>query len=88
MSSLVAWKEAAIAWAVCASIHRAFGANRDPLFRTRQQDFTRHEEEARVQYWKEVDKLAKKAEKRKTVAKKQTVKKTAAKKAAKKTKRK
>lgn len=44
------WKEAAIAWEVCASIHRKWAKGRDALFNTRQADFTRHAEEARAAY--------------------------------------
>lgn len=40
-------KEAAIAWAVCASIHREYAKGRDALFTTRQADFVKHEDDAR-----------------------------------------
>jgi hypothetical protein len=40
------WKEAAIAWAVCASIHREYAKGKDPFYKTRQGDFTKHEEAA------------------------------------------
>lgn len=33
------WKEAAIAWVVCASIHREFAKGNDAFFKTRQNDF-------------------------------------------------
>lgn len=42
------WKEAAIAWEVCASIHRQWAKGKDALFSTRQADFTRHADEARA----------------------------------------
>jgi len=41
------WKEAAIAWNVCASIHREYAKGKDALFTTRQADFIRHHEAAR-----------------------------------------
>lgn len=43
------WKEAAIAWAVCASIHREYAKGKDPLFKTRQADFEKHLATAREQ---------------------------------------
>jgi hypothetical protein len=42
------WKEAAIAWAVCASIHREYAKGKDPFYTTRQSDFVKHEEAARA----------------------------------------
>ena len=42
------WKEACIAWAVCGSIHREYAKGKDPFFKTRQGDFTKHEEDARA----------------------------------------
>lgn len=42
------WKEAAIAWTVCASLHRHYCKGRDPFFKTRQKDFVRHENNARA----------------------------------------
>lgn len=33
------WKEAVIAWRVCASIHREFAKGKDPFFKTRAKDF-------------------------------------------------
>ena len=45
---LEGWKEAAIAWAVCASIHREYCTGKDPFFTTRQADFVRHENDARA----------------------------------------
>lgn len=42
------WKEAAIAWEVCASLHREFCKGRDPLFKVRQSDFVKHAEDART----------------------------------------
>lgn len=41
------WKEATIAWAVCASIHREYAKGKDALFIARQADFVTHEEDAR-----------------------------------------
>lgn len=41
------WKEAAIAWEVCASIHREYAKGSDALFKTRQADFVRHADKAR-----------------------------------------
>lgn len=45
---LEGWKEAAIAWSVCASIHREYGKGKDPFYKTRQADFTKHENDARA----------------------------------------
>jgi HAMP domain-containing protein len=42
------WEEAAIAWEVCASIHREYAKKRDPFFTTRQGDFTRGADKARA----------------------------------------
>ncbi len=50
MSESDGWKEAAIAWAVCASIHREYAKGKDPFFTTRQNDFTKHEAAARAEY--------------------------------------
>lgn len=44
------WKEAAIAWNVCASLHERFGKGKDALFTTRQRDYTRHAAAARKAY--------------------------------------
>ena len=41
------WKEATIAWEVCASIHREYAKKKDPFFTTRQADFVKHTEAAR-----------------------------------------
>ncbi len=41
-------KEAAIAWTVCASIHREYAKRRDPLFKTRQADFVKAADKARA----------------------------------------
>lgn len=41
------WKEAAIAWEVCGSIHGAFAKKKDALYSTRHSDFERHAEDAR-----------------------------------------
>jgi hypothetical protein len=35
------WKEAVIAWSVCASIHRNYAKGRDPFYTTRQSDFVK-----------------------------------------------
>ena len=42
------WKEAAIAWEVCASIHRQWAKGKDALFTTRQGDFVKHANDARA----------------------------------------
>ena len=42
------WKEAAIAWEVCASIHREYAKKKDPFFTTRQSDFVKHAEATRA----------------------------------------
>ena len=39
--------EAAIAWEVCASLHRKFCKGKDALFSTRQADYVRHAEDSR-----------------------------------------
>lgn len=44
------WKEAAIAWEVCASVLQKWGKGKDPLFKTRYADFKRHAEKARENY--------------------------------------
>lgn len=41
------WLEAAIAWEVCASLHRQYCKGKDDLFTTRQSDFVKHAENAR-----------------------------------------
>ena len=41
------WLEAAIAWEVCASLHRQYCKGKDALFTTRQLDFVKHAENAR-----------------------------------------
>ncbi len=41
------WKEAAIAWEVCGSIHEAFAKKKDAMYSTRHSDFERHAEDAR-----------------------------------------
>ena len=45
------WKEAAIAWNVCASLHERFAKGKDALFTTRQADYKRHFAEARKAYF-------------------------------------
>ncbi len=42
------WKEAAIAWEVCASIHREYAKKKDPFFTTLQSDFVKHAEATRA----------------------------------------
>lgn len=42
------WKEAAIAWEVCASLHRQWAKGKDALFTTRQTDFVKHAADARA----------------------------------------
>lgn len=44
------WKEAAIAWEVCASLHREYCKGKDPFFKTRQADFARHADDARKRF--------------------------------------
>jgi len=44
------WKEAAIAWEVCASIHETWAKKKDALYSTRHSDFERHAEDARRNY--------------------------------------
>lgn len=46
-SEQTGWKEAAIAWEVCGSIHEAFAKKKDALYSTRHSDFERHAEDAR-----------------------------------------
>ena len=41
------WLEAAVAWEVCASLHRQHCKGKDALFTTRQSDFVKHAENAR-----------------------------------------
>ena len=43
-----AWKETAIAWNVCASIHREYAKGKDPFYKTRQADLMRRAENARA----------------------------------------
>ena len=40
--------EAAIAWEVCASIHQKYAKGKDALFTTRQADFIKHADDARM----------------------------------------
>ena len=42
------WKEAAIAWSVCASIHETWAKGKDALYKTRHADFVRHADDARA----------------------------------------
>ena len=41
------WKEAAIAWEVCASIHNKWAKGKDALYSTRHEDFVKHADDAR-----------------------------------------
>ena len=41
------WKEAAIAWEVCASIHNKWAKGKDALYSTRHADFVKHADDAR-----------------------------------------
>ena len=41
------WKEAAIAWEVCASIHEKWAKGKDTLYSTRHADFEKHADDAR-----------------------------------------
>lgn len=50
MSEKDAWKEAAIAWEVCASIHREYAKGKDAVYKTRQNDFKGHADNARAKY--------------------------------------
>ncbi len=42
------WKKAAIAWEVCASLHREYCKGKDPFYSTRQADFIKHADDARA----------------------------------------
>ena len=41
------WKEAAIAWEVCSSIHNEWAKGKDALYSTRHKDFVKHADDAR-----------------------------------------
>ena len=41
------WKEAAIAWEVCTSIHEKWAKGKDTLYSTRHADFEKHADDAR-----------------------------------------
>ncbi|MBK8917862.1 MAG: hypothetical protein IPM73_07430 [Betaproteobacteria bacterium] len=41
------WKEAAIAWEVCVSIHEKWAKGKDALYSTRHADFEKHADDAR-----------------------------------------
>ena len=41
------WKEAAIAWEVCSSIHNKWAKGKDALYSTRHEDFVKHADDAR-----------------------------------------
>ena len=41
-ASKAGWREAAIAWRVCGSIHLQYARGKDALFTTRQADYQRH----------------------------------------------
>ncbi len=45
---LEGWKEACIAWEVCASVHSQWAKGKDALFSTCQADYKRHAEDARA----------------------------------------
>ena len=45
-----AWKEAAIGWTVCASVHEQWAKGKDALYTTRHGDFERHAEDARQRH--------------------------------------
>lgn len=42
------WKEAAIAWTVCASVHQQWAKGKDAFYTTRQSDFNKHADHART----------------------------------------
>ncbi len=42
------WKEAAIAWEVCASVHEQWAKKKDALYSTRHGDFVKHAADARA----------------------------------------
>lgn len=42
------WLEAAIAWEVCASVHLQWAKGKDAVFTTRQGDYVRHGNDARI----------------------------------------
>ena len=42
------WKEAAIAWEVCASLHEKWAKGKDALYSTRHADFVKHAAHARA----------------------------------------
>jgi len=44
------WREAAIAWSVCASLHERFAKGRDALYTTRQADYQKHLKNAQDKY--------------------------------------
>lgn len=46
--SYAGWKEAAIAWSVCASIHEKWAKGKDALYSTRHADFEKHADDARL----------------------------------------
>lgn len=46
------WKEAAIAWEVCSSIHEKYAKGKDALYSTRHSDFEKHAEDARRKFCK------------------------------------
>lgn len=48
---LEGWKEAVIAWEVCASVHRSFAKGKDAVFKTRQSDYAGHATTARARYF-------------------------------------
>ena len=48
--ALEGWKEAAIGWTVCASVHLEWAKGKDGVFKTRQADFLRHAYDARAKH--------------------------------------
>lgn len=51
------WKEAAIAWEVCRSIHERFAKKKDALYSTRHADFEKHANDARQKIIKQKQEL-------------------------------
>ncbi len=50
-SEAEAWKESAIAWTVCASVHEQWAKGKDGLYKTRQGDYIRHAADARKKHF-------------------------------------
>ena len=49
-STIEGWKEAAIAWSVCQSVHQTWAKGKDALYKTRNADYVRHADKAREEY--------------------------------------